>query len=755
MSDAPHFVARSSSRFLLGLFASATFASALLLFLVQPMFAKQVLPLLGGTSAVWNTSMLFFQAMLLAGYLYAHLSTRWLGVRRQARVHLVLAACSLLALPIGASRGWSPPVEISPVPWLLLLLAVSIGFPFFVLSSSSPLLQKWFSETGHQDASNPYFLYAASNLGSFAALLGYPLLVEPALRLTQQNWVWSIGYGCLVALLGGCALLLVRRRSPAVALNAGVDPVAPHAYPSETPVVSNARRGFWVLLSFAPSSLLLGVTQYLTTDIAAIPLLWILPLALYLLTFVIVFARHPVLRHEAVVRLQPRVVVPLVVLMAWGFAKPIWVFFPLHLAVFFITALVCHGELAKRRPPVSHLTEFYLWVSVGGVLGGVFNVLVAPAVFDTVLEYPLALALACALRPRLVPDHPRERRLDLVLPAVLGLMLVSLLFGWGGHPLALEKPAVAIVVAVVSVVVARLCLRFSSRPVRFGLAIGVVLLVGAQAEALRNGYFHVERTFFGVHRVKRDAEQGYQMLVHGTTLHGGQSLAPHRRLEPLTYYGTDGPLGQVFAALEPPPGRRRVAVVGLGTGTIACYGAPGEQWRYYEIDPAVERIARDPRYFTYLRDCPPSVEVVLGDARQSLMDAPDQQYDLIVLDAFSSDAIPVHLLTREALALYLAKLAPGGLLAFHISNLHLDLEPVLAKLAADAGPTARIRPDVAVTAERSAALKSPSTWVVLARREADLRSLVNDPRWRSLTRAEEARIWTDNYSDILSVLRGR
>ena len=729
---------------MLPVYTATIFVSATLLFLVQPMFSKQVLPLLGGTPAVWNTSMLFFQAALLAGYGYAHLTTRWLGAVRQARVHLVLLVASLLALPIGIARGWTPPSDGSPVSWLLLLLSVSIGVPFFILSCSSPLLQTWFSRTGHKEAADPYFLYAASNLGSFAALVSYPLLIEPRMRLGAQNWTWSAAYAALVLLTGVCAVLLWR--------TAGAQPEARSARPDEADLVSSRDRLSWVLLSFAPSSLLLGVTNYLTTDVAAVPLLWVIPLALYLLTFVLVFARAPILRHEWMVRVQPILVLMVVVAMFWGMRNPVSLFFPLHLGAFFLTTMVCHGELAKRRPSVRHLTEFYLWISVGGVLGGIFNVLVAPHVFNTVLEYPLALALACALRPKLLPDTPRRKRLDLLLPALFGAAFVGL--AWAALSLSrgeASKP----VIAALGVVAAVVCLSFSMRPLRFGLGVAAVLLTAIPIEARQGGNIHVARTFFGVHKVGHDAPGRYHKLMHGTTVHGGQSLDPARRLEPLTYYTKDGPLGQVFAGLRRSPGPRRVAVVGLGAGAISCYGVPGERWTYYEIDPEVERIARDPRLFTYLRDCPPHVNVVLGDARLSLTRAPAGEFDLIVVDAFSSDAIPMHLMTREALALYRSKLANGGLVAFHISNVHLDLEPVVANLAWDARMIGRVRAAGGTAQMFADSLHTPSTWAVLAGRAADLGILRSDERWRSLVTRPNVGVWTDDFSNILRVRKWR
>lgn len=743
---------RPQSLLLLGTFTASVFTSAALLFLVQPMVSKMVLPQLGGTAAVWNTCMLFFQAMLLLGYLYAHLTPRWLGVQRQARVHLTLLAAALLFLPIAITGEWMPRGGESPTLWLLGTLAASIGVPFFVLSSNGPLLQKWFSHTGHPDAHNPYFLYAASNLGSMLALLGYPVVMEPLLRLARQSWVWSAGYLVLVALIGGCVLLL--RGGPG-AENSAAIPHTSGPGPAAAAGLTAGRRVRWVLLSFVPSSLLLGVTTYLTTDVAAVPLLWVIPLALYLLTFTLVFSRRPLLRHGWMIRAHPLLIIPLLLTLLLHATEPVFLLYPLHLAGFFVTVMVLHGELAADRPEVNHLTEFYLWISVGGVLGGVFNVLMAPTVFDTVAEYPLALVLAALLRPwgRGVQAGGRARLLDVVLPVCLALGLLGLL--WAARGLSsvdlTDSGFIRMGFAVAASAIAIVLLASAERPLRFGLGLGAVMLAGGLAFS-RGDVLAVDRSFFGVLQVVYDSQAGFHRLQHGSTIHGIQSLDPVRRLEPLSYYGRTGPLGDLFEQRLPATEQRKVAVVGLGTGTILCYGQAGEEWVFYEIDPVVERIARDPRYFTYFRDCPARGRVVIGDGRTTLAAAAAGAFDLIILDAFSSDAIPVHLLTREALALYRDKLAEGGILAFHISNRHLDLGPVLARLVQDAG-MAGIRARRSAPGELAESGLSASDWVVLARREADLGTLRTDPGWTALDQERRAPLWTDDYSNILSVYR--
>ncbi|HEX5831103.1 MAG TPA: fused MFS/spermidine synthase [Gemmatimonadaceae bacterium] len=732
----------ASGRLPLLLFTATIFTNALLLFVVQPMFSKLVLPYLGGTPAVWNTCLLFFQAVLLGGYAYAYLATRVLPARVQPAVHVGLLLLSLLALPIGIPPDLQAVVDASPVSWLLGLLTVSLGLPFFALSTGAPLLQQWFARTGHADADNPYFLYAASNLGSFVALLGYPFLVEPMLRLSQQTRWWSVAYAGLVLLVAWCAVLATR--------GARARPVAAAAHAATAEAAPSWRRRLrWVLLALVPSSLLVGLTTHLTTDVAAAPLLWVVPLALYLLTYVLAFARRPPIPHAFALRAQAVLLVPLLLAIGFGGDGSPWGLAPLHLLGFFFSALVLHGELARTRPAVSHLTEFYLWIALGGVLGSLVNVLVAPALFDRVLEYPIMLVAACALRPRLAPslderEEQEQRVMDIVLPfALAGLLLIAAGAADTERPL-LRYGFVAVVTLGVFV--------FRARPLRFTLAAAALVIAPMLVAGGREGVLLVrERSFFGVYEVRRNVS--YHVLTHGTTMHGAQSrLAAYRR-EPLTYYHRAGPLGQLFAVVGRPGVPRRTAVVGLGTGTTACYAKRGDAWTFYEIDPLVRRMALDTALFSYVHDCAPRARIVLGDARLELARAPDRSFDLIILDAFSSDAIPAHLLTREALAIYLRKLDEGGAIAFHISNRYLDLEPVLADLARDAGVAGVVGGDLNFTPAMRNRLLSRSYWVVLAPRAVDLRGLAHLPNWMPLPPAGGRRMWTDDYSNVLDAFR--
>ncbi len=741
--DSGHFASSAAApyrdRFVLPLFVVTIFLSSLLVFSVQPMFAKMVLPLLGGSPGVWNTAMLFFQIMLLLGYIYAHLTTKLLGVRWQAWLHLSVMSLIFLFLPIGVTQGWTPPLEEAPVFWLIGLFAVSVGLPFFAVASNAPLLQRWFSHTDHRTAADPYFLYAASNLGSLLALLSYPLIFEPLLTSHEQSLVWGWAYTILVGLLVICAITLWRR-CPAIA-----SPASHSSMPLvATESLTMPQRLHWLVLAFVPSSLLLGVTMHITTDVAAVPLLWVLPLMLYLLTFVIVFARCPWLPHTWMVLAQPFLLIPIGVQQFDGVLLNI----VLPMAVFFVTTMVCHGELVKRRPQASHLTEFYLWMSLGGMLGGVFNVLLAPLLFNSVIEYPLMLVLACFLRPWSSTTSKWMSSADVLWPTLLLATLGGLLF-MGGLP----SDWGIIGILIFCLVLGLSTYSFRQRPVRFGLGIGVVFILttsfGPQDTVLTR-----ERSFFGVNTVQLTEKGDYHLLVHGRTIHGAQHTDPTRWNEPLTYYHRDGPLGQLFLLFQQQGTLlHRIAAIGLGAGTSACYQTSGQHWTFHEIDPKVAQIAQDSRYLHYLSECGGNYDIVYGDARLSLSTAPDQQYDLLILDAFSSDAIPVHLITREALSLYLQKITPNGILLFHISNNNLDLGPVMGNLASDADLVGWIQRYRVSGEEQLAEYHTPSDWVVMARSSTDLSLIDEDSRWQRLTPDPNARVWTDDYSNILGVFK--
>jgi SAM-dependent methyltransferase len=780
-------------------FAFTLLLSATLLFLVQPMFAKMVLPLLGGAPAVWNTCMVFYQAVLLLGYLYAHFSTKLLGARRQAAFHLVVLFAPLIALslPIAVRADLAPAAGGNPIPYLLALLAVSVGIPFFVVSASAPMLQTWFANTGHSSSKDPYFLYAASNLGSMLALVGYPAFFERYLPSTVQSYWWTMGFFALMVSTLACAGLLWKSSGRAAAAAPEPSPEPESEALAETLGIGTRLR--WIALSFAPSSLLLGVTTFVTTDIASVPLLWIIPLAIYLLTFVLVFANWPTFLYRWAKRrgVQPAWLLAafhphwflvwaqpfFVILLAVVFFQSAGDWMPLvvllHLVVFFFTAMVCHGELARTRPSAKHLTEFYLWLSFGGVLGGLFNALVAPLIFDTVVEYPLVIAVACMLRPSLLkPRHPAIARwLDVTLP-ICGFAVLALLYhtsdAWGeklaglfthNNAISVDSVEEYVILGIGGIV----AFAFLARPVRFGMAVGMVLLAGQLWFSLNSNTTVVCacRSFFGVLHVDRfegksvkvagrSTETEKLRLLHGSTNHGEQFLAPKKwQAIPITYYYPTGPIGQAFTDLLDPEKHQELGVIGLGTGSMAAYAKPGQRITFFEIDRDVVDISTSGRFFTYVPQAKSrgaTVDIVLGDARLSLVDQPDGKFDILLVDAFSSDAIPVHLLTRESVELYFQKLKPDGVLLIHISNRHLDLAPVVGNLATDLNLFARECND-SDAGERSKG-KFSSEVVILARDGKRLGDFVADAeRWEVIPPDPQVGVWTDDFSNILTVLR--
>jgi hypothetical protein len=738
------------------LYGLTSFLGAALLFSVQPMIGKMVLPLLGGTPAVWNTCLVYFQVMLLGGYLLAHgvscANATELG-RANAIYLVVLAMLLLLSYslqPIVIRTGVTGNLlERNPVMVLLGILALAATLPLLMVAATAPLLQSWFALTAHSRAGDPFFLYAASNAGSLLALLSYPLLIEPNLGLSLQSRLWRMGFLFLAILVLLCGISArVLSRSPA---NSEPGPDVPTA--SERISWSVLLR--WIVLVFIPSSWLMGVTTYLTTDLAAIPLLWIIPLAIYLLSFILAFAHSGAPAVRLLTGALPYIVAPLALVMSAGFPHAVWI--PLHLLAFFAGCVACHGALAEARPAAARASTFYLMIAVGGLLGGIFTALIAPLVFNRVIEYPLAIVLACLAVPGIGvrTQRPTFRAWlgDLLVPGIVFLLTAILATNQAGLAESLLGALGVMLAAGLGLLA---CVTARRRPVRFALTVAAVLAASGLSSGVNGRLIHVERSFFGVVRVTHDPEQKVHRLFHGTTLHGQQSLEPALAREPSTYFTRSGPIGWVFEGLQ----RRRdedgsqVAILGLGAGTLASYARAGQRWTFYEIDPIVARIARDPRFFTFLRDCrAASLDIVMGDARLRLREAPDHAFLLIVLDAFSSDSLPVHLLSREAIGLYRRKLAPGGVLAFNLSNRYLDLDPVLGRQAADAGMACRIGYDTVVTPEEKQAGKWPSIWAVMAETERDLAGIAFDPHWRTPAQVPGSFAWTDDFSDLASYIR--
>jgi hypothetical protein len=725
---APH-VSGAHAAALLPLYATALALSALLAFWIQPLFTKLILPRYGGSPAVWTTAAMFFQVMLLAGYLYAHLLTRY-ALRVQLAVHAVVVALALLTLPIHASTLAAD--ETAPLLSLLGLLVTSVGLPFFAVSATAPLLQQWFSRTGHRDAADPYFLYSASNAGSLAALIGFPLLLEPLLGLRSQTLAWSIGCGVFAAMLIACGVS-ARKYDAGDAHDAAAHTTAVPATWSD--------RTRWILLAFAPSSLMLGVTQHITSEIAAAPLLWLIPLTIYVLTFVLAFARRQLVALGVIERIQPLLVMLLVLAWPLNNQKSVLV---LHLLVFAITAMMCHGELARRRPPVQQLTEFYLCLAIGGAAGGVFNALIAPLVFNSVLEYPIALAVACALRTRAVAE--RRRWWDAAPAVALGLGLTALLLS-GVRPFA-HGPWV--IVGYLQFVGLALYLTHR-RPMLFAATVLMTIIATPYVHS-NEPILERHRSFFGVHTVVTDETGKFHVLMHGITVHGAQFIAPDKRTRPITYFHPDSGVAQLIKTLGRDRGLQRIAVMGMGAGTLACYRAPGRAWTFYEIDPIVVQLAQDRRYFSFLSDCAPDAPIILGDGRLSITRAPAKSFDLIVVDTFSSDSVPVHMITREALAIYLEKVGDDGVVLFQVTNQFIDFLPVLSRLAADAGVTALMPgPILEIQFEEHFAML-PSRWVAMSRNPARLAPLAAEEGWRPLP-AVPGKPWTDDFSNVLRALK--
>jgi hypothetical protein len=733
-------VSVGSHGFTLALFAAAIFLSAALLFAVQPLFAKMVLPRLGGSPSVWSVAMVFFQAALLAGYAYAHFLTRHLPGRASVVVHLALLVIATVALPLSIAAGWGRPPVQGETLWLLGLFAVSIGLPFFALSANGPLLQAWFARTGHPAAGDPYFLYAASNVGSFLALISYPFVLEPFTRLGDQRQMWSVGFFLLIALIAGCGALLMRSR------NALPEPVQAGASDQAAPTWRDAAA--WVGLAAVPSGLLIAVTAHISTDLAASPLLWVIPLALYLATFVIVFQSKPILPHRWVVMVAPAFIIGLVVVLVFGGIDQIVLTTAANIVAFFVIALVCHGELARRRPPARHLTAFYMWMSTGGMIGGIAAGLIAPHVFSWVAEYPILIVLAVLCRPGLMVG---EGRLHTLAWAVLLALALAVAFAGPVFGYALDDTKFKIAIAVLLAV----SVLFWLDPAKFAVMIALAFVAVRLYEPDLGGRDYV-RSFFGVHKITDTTDGQFRTLMHGTTEHGAQRIRDANgeplteRPEPLTYYHFASPIADgIKAARERKGGAINLAVVGLGSGSIACLTEPGDALTYYEIDPLVVRIAKD--RFTFLAACAPDASIVVGDARLTLADAEDGKYDVIVVDAFTSDAIPVHLVTREAMALYVKKLAPHGIVLMHVSNRHMELASVVAGIAHANGLVTWVNDGTST--EDEANYKFSSTVAAVARSDDDFsKDMEEDEDWQLQEPDEAQWVWTDDYCNIIGAM---
>lgn len=712
------------------LFTATIFTSALLLFFVQPLFTRMVLPQIGGAAAVWTTAMLFFQTVLIAGYLYAHLLTRHLPVAAQMALHLGLLLLALFFLPLAVPAGWSYNPSQPVVTQTLWLYALGVGLPFAVLSANAPLIQAWYRRSGGPSADDPYFLYAASNLGSLIALLAFPLVAEPIFGVSNISWGWSV----LFVALGPMLLL-----SGLVARGGRDTPAERLAEDAPAQKLTAARLGYWAFLAFVPSSLMLCVTSKISTDLGSFPLVWVVPLALYLLTFVLVFSARSPLTSDRL-----KLVFPLALAaLAFFGLRSIHVLSILALLplAFFIVSLLAHRLLFEARPDSRHLTIFYLTMSVGGALGGLFNSIVAPLAFDRLLEYPITVALASLLMLGGVSGNvPRQIAMGVGLAVLVLVPLVAENIGFLRMDPVLKALAVAALLVSMFFMVSR-------RPVV--LVSAATGLLGGWALISGGNLLMTDRSFFGLHMVIDAGD--LRRYTNGTTLHGAQLLDETGPTPtPLTYYNPKSPMAQILTTRSETPGQS-VGIVGLGIGSLACYRKPDQDWHFYEIDQKVVDIARDPSLFTFMSTCAPDPKIHLGDARIVLQGQDGLAFDTLVIDAYSSDAIPVHLTTIEAIRLYLDRLKQDGVLVFHVSNRFYNLGQPLAAAAETLGLEARIRRQTMDEIEGVPGA-TPSNVIVMARSVAGLGVAATDPAWQPLPKAE-IELWTDDHSDLLAALR--
>ncbi len=708
------------------------------------MVGKMLLPYLGGAASVWTTCVVFFQFMLLLGYIYAHLLARVWDIRKQIAAHALVLLVPLAFLPIHFRESSSELFSLHPLVHLLVVLMASTAVPFFVVSTTAPLLQNWFSRTSHQASADPYFLYSASNAGSLLALIAYPFVIEPRIGVELQSRLWFAAYIGLV-LMVGLTVAAVREA-----------PARQRAAPSndrrlvidEKPVVTDRPyrdRPYWLAASFVPSALMLAVTNHIAANVASVPFLWLVPLALYLLTFILAFARRLRASPARVSRPMPVIVLAVFPLAAAGVVAPPglnWILVGAHLLLLFVGALMCHTRLAESRPAPEHLTEFYFWVAFGGVLGGIFTATLAPAVFNTVLEYPLLVATLPFFR------GGKFQRSDLI---IAGAVALALSLTWTVFRVShLESNTEA--VALVHTAVFFTGYKLSRNLQRFAWYFAAITLTYA---FILPGYIesanriYVARNFFGVKKVLEDPSTHLRKLLHGDTIHGIESTEPARAGQPLSYYYPGGSVSDVIEMTRKRGAPQHIGVLGLGAGTMAAYADAAHIVRFYEIDPSVEPIAR--QYFTFLPRCGSNCDVVIGDGRLQLAREPNGTFDLLLLDAFSSDSVPTHLVSREALQMYLTKLKPDGIVMFHVSNRYLDVERLVSALVMDAELVALSRFDEAGDLRKLG--KSSANHLVAAHRIEDLGDLPRRAGWHRVSRPADVRPWTDDYSNLLSLIR--
>lgn len=713
-------------------FTLTIFISASLLFFVQPLFAKLVLPQIGGAPAVWTTAMLFFQVVLLGGYIYAHILTKYAPLRWQLPVHLAFWALALTFLPLSVAAGWSYDPQASTTMQTLTLFALGVGVPFGMLSANAPLLQAWYARSSGPSAQDPYFLYGASNFGSLLALLAFPLLAEPFLGAQAIGQAWAavfVVFGVFLALSGGLAL-----RYPGESTEATRDTQTQERIPL-------SKIGMWVFLAFVPSSLMLSITTKVSIDMGALPLIWVVPLSIYIFSFVITFTHRPLLSDRILPVLMIGACAVTAVLMT-GYARgvPTWWKALIFAPMLFIVATTAHRKLYNARPESGHLTIFYISMSVGGALGGLFNSIVAPNIFAEIHEGWLSV-LAAAL-VALVGHSEIKRR-----PVAFGFLMACLAvvgFSYLQDHVASAEFKSYLLLAGIGAFALCACLLWRT-PV--SAVIAMVALIAVDLVTEREDYLFKDRSFFGAHKVYDTG--GIRVYANGTTIHGYQDLSQDgARPVPLSYYHPESPMAEVLTTSQGIE-TASIGLVGLGVGSLSCYATPGQSWEFYEIDDMVDRVARAPELFSFMSDCAPGSKTHLGDARIVLAQQ-DLTFDVIVLDAYSSDSIPVHLITVEAVQLYLERLSSEGQLVFHISNRYYDLSLPLARIARDLGLAATIRIDRAEDLTRKGA--EGSLVMVLSPSRTPIDHLRKDQRWLDVIH-DDAPAWTDDHANVLSALK--
>lgn len=712
------------------LFTVTIFISAALLFFVQPLFAKIVLPHLGGAPAVWTTAMLFFQSVLIVGYIYSHLLTKYLPVTAQVGVHIVLWTCALLFIPLSIPESWSVNAEGSITIQTLVLFAVGVGMPFAFLSANAPLIQHWYGLSDGPSSDDPYFLYGASNLGSLGALLAFPLIAEPLFGARSISIGWAGAFIFLGILLGTCGFM-VKKPKEVLIDDENLQTKAP-------PKLIDYLK--WLALAFIPSSLMLSVTTHVSVDVGSFPLLWVIPLSLYLLTFVLGFRNKPLLGEKKLYWAAVLSIAAMAFFSSYGFID--YYMIPILFILFFIVALKSHSVLYRERPSKDSLTVFYIVISIGGAIGGVFNSIIAPTVFNDSYELKLTL-LFCSMLPILLYKS-NFKKSDLLKSALLSCMIFCILAVYLILKIELTILTLLLIFYVYLLVV--LALRenpFSLSASTASFLISVFILTNSSS-------IFKDRSFFGVHEVHDTSD--VRVYANGTTVHGKQLISEldAERPRPLSYYYDQGPFGQILKS-DSASKLTDIGVVGLGVGSLACYAQPGQNWQFYEIDAAVVEIAKEKEIFTYLQQCADTAPIHLGDARVVLEGQETTKFDLLVIDAFSSDSIPIHLLTHEAMQLYLDRLKSNGILLIHISNRYFRIGPAVARSIDALGLEARIQYHRVDSNHPLVDVVDPSNTVIIARTEANLAEFVNNKDWQPLI-SDGKSLWTDDFANILSTL---